>query len=674
MSAHYFKYLFALVFCVFFFNEKVHAQDMWGSGFYQGGMVCPYQTSVAKNATNISDEQKELRKDAQRERAAAKLAGSKMKRTEAMVDLLRKKIERYFDSSVSDFILDTHIEGAKLCSNYQSFRNGCLVPPNTNPAPAAGTAGAGTATAEAPARPADCDSKEAPPELLQRSWTEGDRGHGPYCNASSRSSAGGINPSICDDDSLRPQDGGRRGGNSSECKKSLAEYRKLRIQLANLADEQEDHEGKAQEKEMAAADERERAAIERQYRLENETESDCPECDAYSRGGSAPKLKRDWFSTATNVIGGLVYIGLGQKADSAGREQAAQLGMPAPTSYGYPYYQAGLNGVINGLAGPGAYGCSGGYGGAGFPFGAGGQFGIGGGPNGAYGPFAGQGGAFGYPQGMFGSPWGGGMYNPGLNINGGFNGPFGGTGFGGFPGNGNMAMCFTWPCNAGGPGFGGQLGGQIGGGFGGSPFGSPFGGSPFGSPFGGPGFGGQIGGGFGGSPFGSPFGSPYGGGQFGLNGQLSSQYQMQMMQLQMQMQQQYQQQQMQYYQAQQQAAMQYQQQQMQRQQQAYQIQMQISQLNMQLQQIMYSGSYGTSGGLNLSGGFNFGAQIGGSVGGSLGGSYGAPAPGGYPTGGFPGGGYNPGPFPPGYNTGPFPTSGVPSPTGVPSTTTGTRGR
>ncbi|MCC2677548.1 MAG: hypothetical protein K0R29_124 [Pseudobdellovibrio sp.] len=668
MSAHYFKYLFALVFCALFVSEKVHAQDMWGSGFYQGGVFCPYDTRPARNAVSMSDDEREARQGIQRARNALKQTQAKKKRAEQRVDSLRRKIDRYFDSSIVDFVLDVHIEGAKLCSSYQSRSNGCIVDP-----PAAG--------ASATTVPQDCAAKETPPELLQGRWTESRDGRGPYCVGNSRSSAGGVSGSICDDDTLRPQDGARRSYNTSQCKKDLADYRKLRIELANSADEEERRQDEIQDREYAIADAREQARIDREYRLANETESDCADCDAYSRGGgSAPRMRRDWFSTATNVIGGLLYVGLGQRADSAGREHAAQLGVPSQVSYGYPYYQAGLNGIINGLSGPGAYGCSGGYGGAGFPFGAGGQFGLGGGPNGAMGPFAGQGGAFGYPQGMFGSPWGGGAYNPGLNIYGGFNGPFGGTGgMGGFPGNGNMAMCFTWPCNVGGGGpqfgLGGGLGGQVG--LGGGPFGGgPFGGGPFGGP--GPqfGLGGQIGlgggfgGPFGGGGFGGPFGGgPFGGGgQFGMNGQLSAQYQMQMAQLQMQMQQQYQQQQMQYYQQQMQVQMQYQQQQVQRQQQAYQIQMQMAQLNMQLQQLYYSNGFGTGGGLNLSGGLNFNLGLNGGFTGGVG----APSPTGFPGQQFPGGtpyppaGYNPG-FPGGTQ---FPPTGLPNPTTVPGTTTG----
>ena len=530
MSGHYFKSLFALIFCVFLVSQKSQAQqqNLWGSGYYQGGISCPYQTSVARNATSMSDDEKDARRDIATLNRDLALSKSKVAKDTATSASLRRQIATYFDGSVVDFLLDTHIEGAKLCKDYRSVSNGCVAPP-APPAPPAPVAAAGvSATVTSPPTPppftpaAGCDTKESPPDLLAKRWTESDGGLGPYCVGSYPTNAGSVASSICSDVSLRAE--GHHSFSTSACVKALADYRKNRIDLANAADDVEKKNEEILAKNRAIADARELARIDREYRLANETESDCPECDAYSRGSnSGPQLHRDWTSTATNILGGVLNFALGQKAESAGREQAAQLGVMADHSYGYPYYQAGLAGVINGLTGPGAYGCAGGYNGSGFPYGANGQFGQNGGPNGAYGPFGANGGAFGYPQNMYGSPWGGGAFNPGLNMNGGFNGPFGGTGNGQFPGNGNMSMCFTWPCNTGGNGANFGLNGGVGGQFGlNSPFGNQYGqGSPFGNQFGNPQFNGQ-------------FGNPQFSGQFGLNGQLSSQYQLQMMQMQQQ--------------------------------------------------------------------------------------------------------------------------------------------
>lgn len=663
MSGNYFKYLWALVFCVFFVSEQAQSQNMWGSGYYQGGIVCPHQTGVAKNAVSVTDDEKEARTHIKKLNVDLKVIQAEKVRAESETERLRAKVDKFFDSSVVEFILDVHVEGARKCSDYQSVKNGCLALAESEE----------SATAEAAVKPeVDCDAKLEVPELLQKKWTDKDGGLGPYCVGHNRTSAGSLAPAICDDESLRPQEG-RRSYNKTECVKALSDYRKNKILFANKADEEEEKMEEIRSKDTAISDARRRAEIDREYRLATETEAeDCPDgsCDAYDRGSSAPRLKRDWFSTTTNVVGGILNFAVGQQADRAGREEAAQYGVPSGGSYGYPYYQAGINGVINGLVGPGAYGCASTYGGGGFQNGLNGVNGYG---NGMYGPAGANGGAFSYPQGMYASPWGGGAYNPGLNGNGGFNGPYGGTSpFGGqqFPGNGSMAMCFTWPCNTGGggPQFGGQVGGQYGNPYGQGQYGNPYGqgqygnpygqGGQYGNPFGGPQFGLQIGGQYG-NPYGQgQYGNPYGQGQLGMNGQLSMQYQMQMQQLQQQMQQQQMQAQMQYYQAQMQQQMQYQQVQQQRTQQAYQIQQQISQLNMQLQSLYYQNNYGGNGGLSLGGSINFG--VGGSYTGGVGG---IPMPGGFPSQN--GGGYPPG-YIPGYNTGTIPTNG--------DNSGGTRGR
>ena len=110
------------------------------------------------------------------------------------------------------------------------------------------------------------------------------------------------------------------------------------------------------------------------------------------------------FIMSNPVIGGIGMMYYGKKAEEASNEYHAQAGIPSNQSYGYPFYQAGMSGVINGLVGPGAYGCSATSGGGGFPYGSGGGWNLGGSANGAFGPFAGNGGAFGYPQGQFGAP------------------------------------------------------------------------------------------------------------------------------------------------------------------------------------------------------------------------------------------------------------------------------
>lgn len=642
------NFVFAVTFIFgFILSPNLHAQNLWGSGAYQGQMICPYEAKTSKAAINVSDEEKEERKKIATLKSESKLKLSEKKRAEAQVESLRKKLERHLDESVLTFLLDTHIEGAKKCDEYKTAHPRCnpapVIAPPTVAAPAAGTpadqAPATPMVAAAPAvaqmSAADkvfCEGLTDPPEILASKWNTKDAsGRGGYCIGNSRSNAGSVHSSLCTDDKLRPQDSKRRSYNSSECSKALAEYRKKRILAANAADKEERLQDEIEDRTYAISDIRERAKIEREY-SQRDTESDCEDCNKASRGYSYQKPRRDWISTAVNVVGGIGMMYYGKKAEEASNEWHAQAGIPSNQSYGYPFYQAGMSGVINGLVGPGAYGCSSTVGGGGFPFGSGGGWNMGGAANGAYGPSAGQGGAFGYPQGQFGSPWGGGAYNPGFGPGGQMNGPFGGF---------NVGGQFGFPNNGGNPQFPGQFPGQMPGQFPGMPGQMP------GQ------FGGQVQGQFGNQ-------NPLMGGQFGMGGQMSAQYQLQMLQYQQQMQQQQMQQQMQYYQAQMQQQQQQQQQYYMRQQQAVQIQMQMAQLNAQLQALQQQSYYGSGGSLGGGGGFSGGGGAGGSfgIGGSISIGGGAMYPGGTPG------------FYPGVGTGQFPGGPITQPGGG----TSTRGR
>ena len=101
MSAHY-KYMFALVFCLLFTNQKAHAQNMWGSGYYQGGMQCPYQTSVARNAVSMSDDEKEARQDLDKLKQELKTKQTDRKRAESKIEFLRKKLSLQIKTNVTN--------------------------------------------------------------------------------------------------------------------------------------------------------------------------------------------------------------------------------------------------------------------------------------------------------------------------------------------------------------------------------------------------------------------------------------------------------------------------------------------------------------------------------------------------------------------------------------------
>jgi hypothetical protein len=129
---------------------------------------------------------------------------------------------------------------------------------------------------------------------------------------------------------------------------------------------------------------------------------------------------------AVTLAGAGMY--LDHRARMATIDANSQIGWPTPisapymaTGFGYPFMGGGIYGAIGGGI-SGGFGCGASIGGGGFP---GGPFGVQG-PFAMQNPYMNQGGAFGYPPGMFGQqPWGNGMYTPGIFPGGQTAGPWG---------------------------------------------------------------------------------------------------------------------------------------------------------------------------------------------------------------------------------------------------------
>ena len=555
-----------------------------GSGYYGGVQSCPYAFRSAKNAYDEIDEVVEEKKEIVRLQGELKLQKSSRDRADLYLKSLTKKIEKYFDSEIAEFLMSTHIDNRKKCDEYREQKD-CskVVTKDEEGKEKEAKSDAATKTA--------CEAKTIIPDLLKDKWLKSDSatGKGPYCIGSNSSNAGTVHSSICNDTSLRVVEGTKtKSVNVSDCQKTLTEYRRRKIEYEKAQAKYDELDDEIKDRRIKIADAKTRAKIEDEIAKQDDVEGGCEECALAGRNSAYRKPQRDWLSTSVNVLGGLGLAWYGKKIDESAQSYNAQLGYPSYNSYGYPFVTAGISGVINGLAGPGAYGCSGGYGGAGYPYGAGGALGalgaLGYGPNGA------QGGAFGYPQSMFGSPWGGGMYQPGFGANGALAGPNGGFPLGGL--NGQIGLGI--PVNGGLGAFaGGGLGAFAGGGLG------AFAGGGLGA-FAGGGLGAFAGGGLG----------AFAGG--GLGAMVNNpQYQLQMMQQQQLLQQQQQQQQAMYFQAQAQAQMQAYQRQQVIQQQAMTYQQEITSLQSRLQ-MLYSGAYSGS---SLGGGLYGGGVYGG---GSLG--------------------------------------------------------
>ncbi len=658
-------------------------QGQWGSGQWGGQQQCAYNQRAGSGATDMSDDEKELRSKISSLQTDLKKRKSEKTKFESEMKFARTRLEKVFDGDVLDFLLDTHIQNDYQCDKYKDF-NGYDCDPKKGTTVSTAVDADGK-TVEAPKT--DCGSKIDVTAKLKANWNKGKN----YCAANSTSDGGKISAEICSDDTLRPDDRKRSLYSPSECNKFLADYRKNKILADNAQAKITRAEDDIEVRKSSISDARERAKLDREDRLRNQTEAtDCPECDQQSRGYSYQAPKRDWTSIIGQIGLGLGMGYLGKQYDDRNAEYQAQLGYPPQQGYptavsmGAPFVLGGIYGAINGTQGQGAFGCAG-------------QGGMGLG-NGAYGPY-GPGGAFGYPQGMFGSPWGGGMYPPGMYPGGGMAGPNGG-----WPGGMNGGFALNGMLNGGiamGGGYmggnmqggymqgGGYMGGNMQGGYpmsgymmggaigggiamGGYMGGNMQGGYPMsgnmqgggymggnmqgGYPMSGYMMGGAIGGGIamggymggnmqggymqgGGGYMGGNMqggymqgGSMQGIGQY-MNNPQYLQMQQQQMQMQQQMQQQQQQMQQQYYQAQMQAQMQAYQRQAAVQQQAQQVQTEIAQLQMRLQMLYSGGSF--------SGGSSGGGYYGVGAGGGYSGGYGsaAPTPNGGNNGGYSGGGY-----------------------------------
>lgn len=653
----------AVLITAFIHSEQAHAQvSLYGSGYYGGTQGCSTRTRVGTNAISVTEEEKQAKKEIEKSQREVDLAKAEMERNKLKMKLLVKTINRFFASDVADFLIDTHIGGMKQCDDYKTFPDYKCPEPKKKLTAAerkAGVVDTGPATADGtPLSDAQlnvCRHKTSVPAILVPNWSKGEN----YCEADDERTRGALSASICSDEDLRPE--GKRPGSSSECVAALKDYRKKAIEVENAQAKIEKEQSDIEDRTAAIASAREIALIDAKYKKSKTEAGSCVDgsCDFEQEHGSAGK---SYLLSAVQVAAGLGLGYIGKRYDETNMEYQAQLGYPPTQGYptavslGFPLVAAGVYGAVTGGSGTGGFGCATGVNGTG----AGNLYGAG---NSAYGPYANNGGAFGYPQGYYGSPWGGGAYNPGYNPYGGFNGPNGGLNAGlngqfgiGAPVNGLFGAAANGLLgNAANGAFGVPASGQFGLAANGQ-FGLA-GNGQFGQPGAGyPGAGYQTNGQFG-IPGNGQFGLAANGqfglagnGQFGLagNGQFGQpgnifgsqmnnpQYQMQMMQQQQAMlQQQMQQAQAQYYQAQVQAQNQMiaYQRQMQVQQQAAQVQQEIYTLQQRLSMLVSSsggygtgtygaGGYGTGliggGGLNyggvVSGGFSFGAAVSGGFG------------------------------------------------------------
>lgn len=405
-----------------------------GSGVWGGTQNCSTQQRVGNGAINLTAEQKEEKKALEKENARIELLKRDVEKNEAYLKRISKNINAFFIDDVAEFITETHMQGAKLCEDYKTYPGyNCpikrtraeLQEEADKKSKDTTTVGVGTAdTSGTPVLSAAqltvCRGKSEVPAILAKVWTS----PAGYCEAETRQSRGQVSAEICNDEALRAEvDKKSRKVTVSECKSSLKEYRTRSIKLENARADLEKAEQDLQDREERIADKEADAALEAKYKSKKtEGQAGClsGDCDNVSSNKS-------YGLSIAQVGAGLLFGAIGKKYDDRNAEYQAQLGYPpesgSPTavSFGFPYLLAGAYGALTGGSATGSFSGGGGVNGSGC-----GNGNLWGGGNNVYGPAGNTGGAFGYPQNMYASPWGGGAYNPGLNAYGNFNGPNGG--------------------------------------------------------------------------------------------------------------------------------------------------------------------------------------------------------------------------------------------------------
>jgi hypothetical protein len=408
------------------FALKAHAQytNNWGTGMYGGASQCPYQVDVGDAAQSDEDQIADLNdhlKDDQDRMRKAKTAASKAKL--AMEKAQRDFSDFAFDQNVSGGVyalVDHHLTAGVSCDQYcktdapdaqkQVHRSDKVVDNGTEVI--GSTDGSG----------GDPGHDESPAPFHVGVWNS-------ICNRDTNALSGDL----CNYK-------GTKGHvdtevfNNDKCRKSLKDWQK------DFRDMQKAEREAERAKADVDSDKSQIADLKNQFKedakehmreaQEDSTEGGCYDC---MLAGNSTTYKPDTTGTVVSAIADFAMGGLamytGSQAEKSISRNNAALGYPTPPvstfGFGYPYFMGGAQQALYGAVGGGgmaggSFGCGSSAGGGGYAMGPNGMtspYGM----AGAYGP---QGGAFGYPSSMYGSPTGGGMYNPGMGAWG-MNGPWG---------------------------------------------------------------------------------------------------------------------------------------------------------------------------------------------------------------------------------------------------------
>lgn len=476
-----------MVLSVLLFSTSSLAQGQnWGTGMYPANPACGFQNSIGSEATSIRDELNQRTRELAQAKSDLRKFKGRQSSLRASANSQRDLFKLSgFDGSTFNAI-ETHVNSGSSCGSYRGaceFRS---------------SGGYSNLESEAPSRRPAADLYTPPPEDVADQPIEQEPAVNPPVNPGRGRPRPEYRPAACQDGPLEWSGGMRAGVFLSHCGPGPGE---VRGSICNVqpdassaprarnpnscqkylqAWQDKNREMRALENEIAELDARilELEALTKSSKIElaeamkereqnmraGITEANCVNCGL--QGGGAFQQPR---SSLWDLAGGVVAAGfnayssykLGQYVSNNNAKlgfQTQQIPLSGHLlSAGWPLISGGLYGVLGGGGGQGSFGCGGGpYGGG--QFGQNGFAGVGG-FQGPYGVNGVQGSAmFGFPQQMYGTPAGGGMFNVGM-----------GAGFS--PGYGLQAYCPVQPCPV-----NGQLGlgGQFGGGPGGFPGGAPY--------------------------------------------------------------------------------------------------------------------------------------------------------------------------------------------------------
>lgn len=250
MFASNLKYFLTLTLVAVVFTQDLAAEPSKATVATTTNVTADKKQTKKRPTRGIASESnavKEANQALERAKTSLRQAALLKRQAEARTEMHRRRVERYLDRVVVEFLLDTHIEGAQTCNKYKSIANGCLRSPEATSAPVAVNG--------------SCDELLDVPEILAAKWNDrvGDRGN--YCVGNSRENAGSVSPELCSDQNLHVPSA-RRTINASECSKTLVDYRKARIELANAADNEERVHDELVDRERAIIDITDEQAIE----------------------------------------------------------------------------------------------------------------------------------------------------------------------------------------------------------------------------------------------------------------------------------------------------------------------------------------------------------------------------------------------------------------------------